>query len=590
MNAQSTSAHFERCPDPACFNLLASALQKSCREELGYEYSLSKRAVVCLVEWINGFWSKLNLPLLETTSINTVYQVLSQILIGEMKEGGESHANAVLERFYAVLDRKGVSRDYLKTIREKDEFFSNHMSLETSIELVLPLPCLHSLPPDCKLNYRVRVMVTAIIEYCFGVLFNFLDLEDTDFVINSKKLKEGFKNDPELEHLMNTIVDTKTISKHASSQQEFLKSKQELKTAIELHMNPFDSKFFTNSHIEDFMCGICAQVLRDPMQTKCGHSYCKVCIDMHLASSLHSSKTCPECRTSISDKLIYQDVKLERTIGKLTVAHEECKWSGEFGFKGQTLMDHLGQCNVSAVPCPFRQCGLQISKSNLAAHKAECTLRPIQCEFCDQWMHFHDVEGHYYQVCQQFPLTCPNICSLTTFPRHQLEQHLKECPSAIVNCPNLPGGCVMQLKRRELQNHLAVCTLGNFFCNHCNISISYATKSIHEKEDCQEISTTCPYCEKGNILRKNLSVHYQTDCEEFPQLCSVPNCTVEMRKREVVSHYRDFAHQHMMLFSQELQNLRDVVNQLKRKQESDHGCECSGQQSAARQRTEDVCF
>ena len=45
-------------------------------------------------------------------------------------------------------------------------------------------------------------------------------------------------------------------------------------------------------------CPICLQILRNPRQTDCGHTFCEVCIGQFQASH---KQTCPECKqTNIS--------------------------------------------------------------------------------------------------------------------------------------------------------------------------------------------------------------------------------------------------------------------------------------------------
>ena len=43
----------------------------------------------------------------------------------------------------------------------------------------------------------------------------------------------------------------------------------------------YDEKF-VNVVEDDLQCGICQFTLKDPMLTKCGHRFCRQCLDEHL--------------------------------------------------------------------------------------------------------------------------------------------------------------------------------------------------------------------------------------------------------------------------------------------------------------------
>ena len=39
---------------------------------------------------------------------------------------------------------------------------------------------------------------------------------------------------------------------------------------------------FVDTVEDDFLCSICQLPLRDPLQTKCGHRFCKRCLEEHF--------------------------------------------------------------------------------------------------------------------------------------------------------------------------------------------------------------------------------------------------------------------------------------------------------------------
>ena len=48
-----------------------------------------------------------------------------------------------------------------------------------------------------------------------------------------------------------------------------------------LSLGGYDDKF-VNKLDDDLICGICILPLNNPMLTRCGHRFCRVCLDGHL--------------------------------------------------------------------------------------------------------------------------------------------------------------------------------------------------------------------------------------------------------------------------------------------------------------------
>merc|ERR1711925_56555 len=52
--------------------------------------------------------------------------------------------------------------------------------------------------------------------------------------------------------------------------------------------------------MEEGECALCLQVMEDPIQIPCGHTFCQLCLDDYVLSERNDAK-CPECRTVFAE-------------------------------------------------------------------------------------------------------------------------------------------------------------------------------------------------------------------------------------------------------------------------------------------------
>ena len=123
---------------------------------------------------------------------------------------------------------------------------------------------------------------------------------------------------------------------------------------------------------EDFECGVCLQLLKEPMLTGCcGHHFCRACIDLVLARN----HVCPLCKEDGFEA--FRDKKTEREIYNLEVYCSKkfcgCQWIGELRNLDRHLDVKEGQCEFVEVGCDFAPIGCPVRqlRGDLARHLEE---------------------------------------------------------------------------------------------------------------------------------------------------------------------------------------------------------------------------
>ena len=146
----------------------------------------------------------------------------------------------------------------------------------------------------------------------------------------------------------------------------------------------------------NFLCPICADVLKDPVQCQNQHYFCKECIKKHLETN---AKSCPICVQDLSEETLAEAPRI--------------------------LTDYL---NGLIISCDHmdRGCTEEVPISRLKSHVRECDFRPIVCtnEKCGQTFNHKDLAGHVTGECEYRLVNCPNcddIMIYKKFTKHACE-------------------------------------------------------------------------------------------------------------------------------------------------------------------------
>ena len=164
---------------------------------------------------------------------------------------------------------------------------------------------------------------------------------------------------------------------------------------------------------DDIKCSICYCVLKEPMFLKCGHKFCKKCINIHL----NNFNNCPLCRYKINNK---NDDLIEKKEfnEKLNELKFKCEWCNEI-IKYSEYLKHKNNCPKGPkikYECQnkifninsrydnhhniFIKCNKILNSNNIWDHIKNCALRKIKCNICSQNILNFNRQNHFLNECK----------------------------------------------------------------------------------------------------------------------------------------------------------------------------------------------
>jgi len=88
------------------------------------------------------------------------------------------------------------------------------------------------------------------------------------------------------------------------------------------------SIFLEQQRSEDYICSVCTDVMRDCVETDCGHMFCDACV----TSALKEKQECPDCREKVTLTTLSPIKSIRRKILSLRVkctgSEDGCSWIG----------------------------------------------------------------------------------------------------------------------------------------------------------------------------------------------------------------------------------------------------------------------
>ena len=184
----------------------------------------------------------------------------------------------------------------------------------------------------------------------------------------------------------------------------------------------------------------------------CGATFCKSCLEEFARHATTASISCPTCRQEQFGSMINKQI--DREIRSLHIYCEKgCEWQGELNDISNHLRNSDG-CQFEEVKCS-NECGKVIQRQYQTSHiETECPHRRINCQYCHDIGEYQFIEGQHKEECPKLPLPCPNKCEVESILREDMEAHRKECPLEMIKCEYYSVGCKrVKLTRKDMKNH-----------------------------------------------------------------------------------------------------------------------------------------
>ncbi|KAK3106859.1 hypothetical protein FSP39_001536 [Pinctada imbricata] len=211
---------------------------------------------------------------------------------------------------------------------------------------------------------------------------------------------------------------------------------------------------------ERYLCLMCHQVLRNAVQTTCGHRLCEQCVNDEIERGVEGGAVvkCPggeEDCVVLSPTEIKKDFSARREVRNLPVFCTFKKNGCTAITKWKELQVHETQCEFRDVSCPYHGegCNVKIPLSDVDSHVTGCEYRPSTCQYCQGRIPNILIKDHQDSVCPAIPVTCPYGCQTAPLLRSELENHMITCDKRPRTCRFNNLGCTFKGSEQELKEH-----------------------------------------------------------------------------------------------------------------------------------------
>ncbi|XP_035749727.1 RING finger protein 151 isoform X1 [Egretta garzetta] len=179
----------------------------------------------------------------------------------------------------------------------------------------------------------------------------------------------------------------------------------------------YDIERFVGYVNEGLLCSICRDVLEDPLQAPCEHAFCTTCIHGWL---VHHSN-CPEDRQMIDVSLLRPLYRyMKNDLNRLQLHCKNREYGCEMVCSLESIDRHERECEYSQIPCSNAVCYAQdqpmIRKTRLLSISPTSLITWVWTLFlkfgCTVQIERRNLDGHL-AVCEYRSRECPNGCGYT---------------------------------------------------------------------------------------------------------------------------------------------------------------------------------
>ncbi|XP_063900363.1 TNF receptor-associated factor 6-like [Zophobas morio] len=206
-----------------------------------------------------------------------------------------------------------------------------------------------------------------------------------------------------------------------------------------------------SDEFKEFICSICAEPFLDPVDTSCGHTFCKKCITHWL----EVSRKCPQDNKVLLDLNLLPTNRIIRNQANKFKVYCFNKSKGcTFQDQRQLIHSHyLNECSFTEFRCPFENdgCKATMTRPFINSHIQICSNRRIQCE-CSEMVSFQDYSVHRERQCPSLKVKC-SYCGVLV-QRIDEPSHSTTCPEYRVTCRFVYCGCTFFGPRKFISHHL----------------------------------------------------------------------------------------------------------------------------------------